>query len=269
MWAPTVSSDELYHYAKGTRAKKHKYIAIKNGRYIYPDDVKKNSNAPIYLDNPFLTYEEAERKRKGTLNSLKSNREDIAKTEAEAEKLSKKAEEYKQKYFDLYNSTYGSPVIAEQEAHKKQIDKVFDTYYDYSSEAALEKNRAEQLKTETKVMLNKQLLQYMEDVKKARINDVRNEQIRKGASKLVSNPIISYKISKFTPKKTYYSKEEFGGSRSYDDWIAINQEELHNSKKKTKTKSKTKAKTTKNGTILRKKKIESGGSGVKKRKRSK
>jgi hypothetical protein len=32
------------HYAKGSHAKKHKYIAIKNGRYIYPEDVKKTSN---------------------------------------------------------------------------------------------------------------------------------------------------------------------------------------------------------------------------------
>lgn len=31
--------DELMHYARGQRARNHKYIAIKNGRYIYPDDV--------------------------------------------------------------------------------------------------------------------------------------------------------------------------------------------------------------------------------------
>ena len=31
--------DELMHYAKGQRARNHKYIAIRNGRYIYPDDV--------------------------------------------------------------------------------------------------------------------------------------------------------------------------------------------------------------------------------------
>jgi hypothetical protein len=31
--------DELMHYAKGQRARNHKYVAIRNGRYIYPDDV--------------------------------------------------------------------------------------------------------------------------------------------------------------------------------------------------------------------------------------
>lgn len=31
--------DELIHYAKGQRARNHKYVAIRNGRYIYPDDV--------------------------------------------------------------------------------------------------------------------------------------------------------------------------------------------------------------------------------------
>ena len=36
MWKPTIGSDALYHSAKGTHWGKHKYIAIKNGRYIYP-----------------------------------------------------------------------------------------------------------------------------------------------------------------------------------------------------------------------------------------
>ena len=30
--------DELMHYARGQRAQNHKYIAIKNGKYIYPED---------------------------------------------------------------------------------------------------------------------------------------------------------------------------------------------------------------------------------------
>lgn len=34
-------STELYHSAKGQTWKKHKYIAIKNGRYIYPKDIAK------------------------------------------------------------------------------------------------------------------------------------------------------------------------------------------------------------------------------------
>lgn len=39
LWQPSnTSEDVLMHYAKGSRAKKHKYIAIKNGRYIYPED---------------------------------------------------------------------------------------------------------------------------------------------------------------------------------------------------------------------------------------
>lgn len=39
MWKPTVSSDEIWHSAKGSHWGKHKYIAIKNGRYIYPSDI--------------------------------------------------------------------------------------------------------------------------------------------------------------------------------------------------------------------------------------
>ena len=35
MWKPTSNSDFLMHYAKGQRAKNHKYITIKDGRYIY------------------------------------------------------------------------------------------------------------------------------------------------------------------------------------------------------------------------------------------
>ena len=41
MWKPTTSSQELMHSAKGTSWGKHKYIAIKNGRYIYPEDVNR------------------------------------------------------------------------------------------------------------------------------------------------------------------------------------------------------------------------------------
>ncbi|MBP5594393.1 MAG: hypothetical protein J6Y02_03350 [Pseudobutyrivibrio sp.] len=45
MWKPTTSSDALYHSAKGTHWGKHKYIAIKNGRYIYPDTATGDSKA--------------------------------------------------------------------------------------------------------------------------------------------------------------------------------------------------------------------------------
>lgn len=36
----------LYHSAKGTTWKKHKYIAIKNGRYIYPSTNKRSAYGP-------------------------------------------------------------------------------------------------------------------------------------------------------------------------------------------------------------------------------
>ena len=33
----------LVHYAKGQTANKHRYVAIKNGRYIYPEDVQRSN----------------------------------------------------------------------------------------------------------------------------------------------------------------------------------------------------------------------------------
>ncbi len=38
MWKPTVSSDELWHSAKGSHWKDHKYIRIDNGHYVYEYD---------------------------------------------------------------------------------------------------------------------------------------------------------------------------------------------------------------------------------------
>lgn len=37
MWKPTSNGDFLMHYARGQRARNHKYIEIKDGRYIYPN----------------------------------------------------------------------------------------------------------------------------------------------------------------------------------------------------------------------------------------
>jgi len=47
-----ITTDKLSHSAKGTSWSNHKYIAIKNGRYIYPDGLqgtadKIKSNAAI------------------------------------------------------------------------------------------------------------------------------------------------------------------------------------------------------------------------------
>lgn len=55
-------STELYHSAKGQTWKKHKYIAIKNGRYIYPKDIAKTKvnkkstyKSPYNSDNLNIT----------------------------------------------------------------------------------------------------------------------------------------------------------------------------------------------------------------------
>ena len=43
-----MTQNSLCHYAKGQTASRHKYVAIKNGRYIYPEDVNRtNSNSPL------------------------------------------------------------------------------------------------------------------------------------------------------------------------------------------------------------------------------
>lgn len=76
MWSPTISSDEIYHScichsAKGTKWKNHKYIAIKNGRYIYTA-VKKSANKLKKNVKDFIDYDITgegylENARKGTV----------------------------------------------------------------------------------------------------------------------------------------------------------------------------------------------------------
>lgn len=43
MWI-VAQGDDLIHSAKGTTWKKHKYIRIENGRYIYPNDKREKEN---------------------------------------------------------------------------------------------------------------------------------------------------------------------------------------------------------------------------------
>lgn len=54
MWRPTTQNDTLMHYSKGQRAKIHKYLEIRGGRYIYPttasgtSNVGRNAKAQLY-----------------------------------------------------------------------------------------------------------------------------------------------------------------------------------------------------------------------------
>lgn len=69
----------LIHYSKGSTSKKHKYIAIKNGKYIYPEDLQNDPN----------TTNEIRRKNLETMRSNASN-SNKSKTDVENNEQPKK-----------------------------------------------------------------------------------------------------------------------------------------------------------------------------------
>lgn len=64
--------EEVYHSRKGTKWKNHKYIAIKNGRYIYPSRGKSQTRKVV--SNPINdAYEEYEEDKEERNENAKNN----------------------------------------------------------------------------------------------------------------------------------------------------------------------------------------------------
>ena len=68
-----VSDSGLSHYAKGQRARRHKYVSIKNGRYIYP--TRSNTGGNSYNDRlQSLTHQRERGDNTATVTMSSSSR---------------------------------------------------------------------------------------------------------------------------------------------------------------------------------------------------
>ena len=88
--------DELMHYARGQRARNHKYIAIKNGRYIYPADVGgAYQNITETARRGFNTINDVQRRAGEGLNSFlnSQNEKQHAREAARQERIQKALDE--------------------------------------------------------------------------------------------------------------------------------------------------------------------------------
>lgn len=129
-----INEDELYHYAKGKRAKKHKYIAIKNGRYIYPEDIK-----PSRMRKKDILYKEDDLGKEIPNQKAMEQRGKVAKSHLEAskggyERIQEEHTLYKPgtKYYDkgntpFYNGkTYGAVESNKLKYYDKQRKQISD-----------------------------------------------------------------------------------------------------------------------------------------------
>lgn len=67
----SFNSISISHSAKGEIWKHHKYIAIKNGRYIYPEDLKKQDATSFYGNTSTNLSKTLNNKTGGTFTALK------------------------------------------------------------------------------------------------------------------------------------------------------------------------------------------------------
>lgn len=71
-----LKAERLAHAAKGSSWKKHKYLRIENGRYIYPeDDAGEKGKSPSFHDSASAKWKEA--KDSGKVATVKKPKEDI------------------------------------------------------------------------------------------------------------------------------------------------------------------------------------------------
>lgn len=259
IYVPPVSPDEIYHSAKGSTWKKHKYIAIKNGRYIYPKADPKNSKNPLIVDEDFSSAEELEDTKKYFLRSLASNRRTIKELNEDIERRFNQSDEYYAMAKEYEKKAFGSSIMDDPNRRLAQFYKVMSM--EAANNAYKTSLKREQAKKDT-VMYNKLLLKTMKKIDQIKVKEIKDKEISRGASALVSNPLIAKEVKKITPRGVMnhpsYTLDEF-----------TNYPYAYNKGTTAKKKLKTKSKLGKNGTILRKKKIEpTTSSSIKVRKKS-
>lgn len=172
-----MSQTTLIHSAKGQTWGKHKYIAIKNGRYIYPEeDVTKNPNfgkyKPLHGESLYTIIQPNNRKKsyvERLMDSSKSAKDRIEKRKldldrdpeyrkAEKEIFKKDGHDY-----ESYYNEYVKPHLKELNDADKKDNKIIER----------NKNRAGKYAKATMTAPENKI------VRKADVDKQRNEDIRK------------------------------------------------------------------------------------------
>ena len=118
--------DELMHYARGQRARNHKYIAIKNGRYIYPADVGgAYQNITEAARRGFNTINDVQRRAGEGLNSFlnSQNEKQHAKEAARQERIHKALDEATKKA--------AARKKKKEQEEKNTLENIMDPFRDF------------------------------------------------------------------------------------------------------------------------------------------
>ena len=118
--------DELMHYARGQRARNHKYIAIKNGRYIYPADVGgAYQNITEAARRGFNTINDVQRRAGEGLNSFlnSQNEKQHAKEAARQERI--------QKALDEATKKAAARKKKKEQEEKNTLENIMDPFRDF------------------------------------------------------------------------------------------------------------------------------------------
>ena len=120
--------DYLEHSARGQTWKNHKYIAIRNGRYIYPNDVKPKSLLGR-VSNAFYELEARQVKRQMDSITRERNNPNTSKRNSNVSKVSASVGSLNQnrKRKKNKNSILGKISNALYELEARQIDKQMDS----------------------------------------------------------------------------------------------------------------------------------------------
>lgn len=103
----------LSHSAKGTKWSKHKYIAIENGRYIYPDDVAGGNSRSSGSANQFTSQNRQNESYKGNGQPLFRPRSEISQVKTRTDR---KREPH----------THSAQILAKQEWYKANPGSNYD-----------------------------------------------------------------------------------------------------------------------------------------------
>lgn len=137
-------SEYIKHSAKGTTWGKHKYIAIRNGRYIYPEDVQggkdSNDNERIMRDRQAAKRPSGKKARKAMDAGRKATEAYKKSDDYRFSQLTEQLEKVHDKHFFGRNETIDELWNIQRQTNKSSAEK------DKMAEAVINKQMGKTLK---------------------------------------------------------------------------------------------------------------------------
>ena len=211
--------------------KKHKYVAIKNGQYIYPEDLVKarNNNYQAVKEQQKKVNKELKKaQRKGKRDYERANKTntwlDKHKNDTGGNMLQMKQKELKQKQYEKEYAKYHEGKRERDEIRKRQ--KMADMLVESEGkkyEAA--KKRSDDI--------NRRVRKSKELQMKRKVSDIKNDTKKKlEISSEKANATLDDLKKWRQDMQTKHTKIESGGGHTAAEWASEQEKKRKNSKKK-------------------------------------